>query len=221
MKQFFLIFLSLTLFFFVECGEKGKNEPKQEALSNDNQKEEDNKDSDNKDDFTESMKNFTDMMKGGEKVEPVDFRKLKEFLPEEVEDMKRSSATGEKTSSFGIKVSEAVGEYGSDEGNQSITITITDLGSIKGVAGMAAFAWAYADIDKETETGYEKTTKYYGYKAYEQYDTEYKDGSIEVLVGDRFMVKVEGNDVPMETIKSAVEEIDLDGIEDMKDEGKE
>ena len=73
------------------------------------------------------------------------------------------------------------------------------------------------DIDKETESGYEKTTKYRGHKAYEKYDNEYQNGSIEVLVSGRFMVSVSGNNVPMEMIKSSIDEIDIFALESIRD----
>jgi type II secretory pathway pseudopilin PulG len=46
-----------------------------------------------------------------------------------------------------------------------------------GMMGLAA--WSIAEVDKETATGYEKTTKIDGNKAYEKYDNDQKDGEIE------------------------------------------
>ena len=76
-----------------------------------------------------------------------------------------------------------------------------------------------AEIDKESETGYEKTTKYKGHKAYEKYDNEYQDGSIEVLVSGRYMVSVQGNNISMDIIKNAMDEIDIGKLEAMKEAG--
>jgi len=74
-----------------------------------------------------------------------------------------------------------------------------------------------ADIDKETESGYEKTVKYKGHKAFEKYNHQDQYGSIEVLVSGRFMVSVNGNNVPMEVIKSAIDQIDIGRLEAMKE----
>jgi hypothetical protein len=167
------------------------------------------------------MEDFTDMMKNGSKVETVDFRKLKELLPEELDGMERKGASGEKTNSFGIKVSQSEGNYKSEDGQQSIKITIIDLGSMKGLTGMALFAWTMADIDKETEDGYEKTTEFKGHKAFEKYNTTDKNGDLEVIVGDRFMVKGEGWGVDMDAIHNAVGSVDLSVLEGMKIEGKD
>jgi hypothetical protein len=118
---------------------------------------------------------------------------------------------------MGFTISKAEADYNNEDYSQSMDIEITDLAGASGFAGLAAWGWAMVDIDKETETGYEKTTKFKGHKAYEKYDNEYQNGSIEVLVSGRFMVSVSGNNVPMELIKSSIDEIDFAQLESMKD----
>lgn len=232
--------ISLLIIFFIlilaGCGSnetKDENKNDDQTMNQDNrsgkdankEKEDENNKDENKNDddndYMKGMKNFTDMMKEGSKVEAVDFRKLKELLPEELDGMKRKNAKGEKTNSFGMKVSQSEGKYESEDGQQNIKITIIDLGSMKGLAGMALFAWTMADIDKETDDGYEKTTEFKGYKAFEKYNNSDKSGDLEVIVGDRFMVKGEGWGVEMSAIQDAVGAVDLGALEDMKDEGKD
>ena len=217
MNKIISIITILVFITYFGCGENVKDEGDKQSTGevNKDQKEGDG-DCDN---FVEGMKNFKDMMEKGEKVETVDFRKLKEMLPPGLENMKRKSATGEKTNAFGINVSQAEAEYESEDGQQRIIITITDLGSMKGFASMAAFGWAFAEVDKETDNSYERTRKFKGYKAFEQYNTEYRDGTLEVLVGERFMVKGEGWDVDMEAVLAAVGSVDLDELAGMKDIG--
>ncbi|MEJ2505644.1 MAG: hypothetical protein P8Y81_05195 [Ignavibacteriaceae bacterium] len=222
----FLTILSILFLFGCGSNEKQDNQKSGDQVSNQDDKSgvnEDEKQDNGKEDendFMKGMKNFTDMMKQGSKVETVDFRKLKELLPEELNGMNRTSASGEKTNSFGIKVSQSEGKYKSEDGEQNIKITIIDLGSMKGLTGMALFAWTMAEIDKETEDGYEKTTEFKGYKAFEKYNTKNKNGDLEVLVGDRFMVKGEGWGVDMDEIHNALGLIDFGSLESMKNEGK-
>ena len=222
----FLTILSILFLFGCGSNEKQDNQKSGDQVSNQDDKSgvnEDEKQDNGKEDendFMKGMKNFTDMMKQGSKVETVDFRKLKELLPEELDGMNRTSASGEKTNSFGIKVSQSEGKYKSEDGEQNIKITIIDLGSMKGLTGMALFAWTMAEIDKETEDGYEKTTEFKGYKAFEKYNTKNKNGDLEVLVGDRFMVKGEGWGVDMDEIHNALGLIDFGSLESMKNEGK-
>ena len=148
-------------------------------------------------------------------VEPINFRDLKALLPETTADLKRTEATGEKTGAMGFTVSMAKGRY-SNDANASISIEIVDTGGIAGMATMAMAAWSMADIDKETTTGYEKTTKIEGFKAYEKYDNESKDGEINVLVADRFVVNVHGNNVSVDQMKEALKDIDLEKLGDLK-----
>lgn len=225
MKKLTLFFSILLFIFFTGCDKSSKDDTNQESspkVTNNNgsdDKQVDKNINGDYDDFTESMKKFGDMMSGGEKIEVVNFRKLKEILPEELDDMKRTGFSGEKTNSFGIKISKAEGKYKSEDNKQRIEITIIDMGSMKGFAGMTAFAWSWAEIDKESDDGFERTFGYKGHKAFEKYSTKYQNGEVQVLVAKRFMVEVKGNDVPMEKIRSALEEVNIGDLENMKGEG--
>lgn len=223
----FLIVFSILILF--GCGSnESKNDQKsgdqtmnQGDQTNKNEDKDDEDKSDNDNDYMKGMKNFTDMMKKGSKVEAIDFRKLKELLPEELDGMIRTNAKGEKTNAMGVNISQSEGKYETEDGKQNIKISIIDFGSMKGLTGMALFAWTMADIDKETDDGYEKTTEFKGYKAFEKYNTTNKSGDLEVLVGERFMVKGEGWGVDMDAIHDALGEIDLGTLEGMKNEGKD
>ena len=154
----------------------------------------------------------------GKKVETVDYKELKALLPESLPGMKRTNATGEKTAAMGMQISNAEGRYSSDQGS-SITVKITDIGSMSGLAGMTAYAWANVSVDRETDTGYEKTTTYNGYKAHEKYDKQNKSGEISVMVGDRFVVEVDGNNFEMDAIKDALGKVDIGKLNSMKGHG--
>jgi hypothetical protein len=202
-----ILLLSLILFLF-GCG-KGSDQPDEKQNSEEKTGIED------MDEFVDNMKEAQKNMEEGKKYEVVDFRELKALLPESLGGLKRSNAEGEKNSAMGFTISKANADYNSEDYTQRIDIEITDLAGATGYAGLAAWGWAMVDIDKETETGYEKTTKYKGHKGYEKYENEYQNGSVEVLVSGRFMVSVRGNSVPMDMIKSAFDEIDISKLESM------
>ena len=209
-KTISILFVTILLI-LSGCGKGGDNQP------NDNQNSDEKTGIKSLDDFVDNMKDVQKNMEEGQKYEVVDFRDLKALLPETLGDLKRANAEGEKSGSMGFTISKAEADYNNEDYSQSMDIEITDLAGASGFAGLAAWGWAMVDIDKETETGYEKTTKYKGHKAYEKYDNEYQNGSIEVLVSGRFMVSVSGNNVPMEMIKSSIDEIDFAQLESMKD----
>ena len=81
---------------------------------------------------------------------------------------------------------------------------------------MALAGWSMAEIDKETTTGYEKTTKIEGYKAFEKYDNEGKSGELNVLVADRFVVNVQGDHITVDQLKGALKDLDLTKLGDLK-----
>jgi hypothetical protein len=209
------IFIFSTLILFWGCGKSGDNKPDEKQ----NTESEEKTGIKDLDEFVDNMKEMKKNMEEGKKYEVVDFRELKALLPEAIGDLKRKNAQGEKNSGMGFTISQAEADYSSEDGSQSVDIEISDMGGASGLAGMAAWGWTMAEVDKETETGYEKTITYKGHKAFEKYDNQYQNGSIEVLVSGRFMVSVRGNGVPMEAIKGAIDQIDIGKLEGMKDVG--
>jgi hypothetical protein len=152
----------------------------------------------------------------GSAVEPVDFRELKNLLPDGIGAMKRKSSEGEKGGGFGIVVSHAEARYEGDGG--SVHLKITDPGNLSGLAAMAAM-WMNLELDKETDTGYEKTGTANGRRFHEKYDRGSKSGEYTVVVGNRFLVEVDGHGVDMPTMKKAIDQVNLAKLEAMKDVG--
>jgi hypothetical protein len=145
---------------------------------------------------------------GGPRPEPVNFRDLKALLPESFPGFKRTSATGEKAGAMGMVVSHADGDYSGD-GGAHLSVKITDIGNVTGPLGLGLAGWAMVEVDRETETGYEKSTVLGGNKAFEKYDSRSKHGELNVLVGNRFVVEVKGRDVKMDDMKGVAGKLDL------------
>jgi hypothetical protein len=142
----------------------------------------------------------------------VDFRDLKALLPETIGTLKRTSAEGEKSAAMGFGVSQATGKYKGD-GEGRVRIKLIDTAGVGGMA-IAAFGLAGLEVDKETEDGYERTSTLGGRKVFEKYNSRSKRGEIKALVGNRFVVEVDGDDVPMETIKDVLgSKLDLAKLE--------
>jgi len=152
---------------------------------------------------------------GGKVVEPVDFRQLKELLPESAAGMQRAEASGEKSTALGMTVSKAVARYAGD-GRGSIDLVISDIGNASGLASLALYAWANNEIDKDSQTGYEKTTLFHGHKAYEKYDRRGRSGELGVFINKRFVVEAKGTGIAMEDLKEVLGKIDLDRLAQMK-----
>lgn len=139
-----------------------------------------------------------------------DFRELKALLPAELPGLKRTSASGEKTGALGMTVSFGEARYeGAD--NAYIAIKISDMGGT-GFASMMAAGWTMQEIDRESDTGFERTTTIAGHKAMEKFNTEYNNGTIEVMVASRFLVEVDGSKVTVEALRQAVGKLDLEKL---------
>jgi hypothetical protein len=209
-RQLLVLFFISVSFLFYGCGEKKTDTPQDEALNKNNLEN-----------YANKMKEISENLSEGKKVNPVDFRELKALLPESVGDLKRTNLEGEKVAAMGMNISTANADYSNAENTASVDIKITDLGSVSGISGLAAYGWYMVDIDKENETGYEKTITYKGNKGYEKYDTQNKSGELSVLVAKRFVVEANGNDVTMDQMKAVVDVIDFGKLESMKDFGIE
>lgn len=207
-----LFFFVISVFIICGCGEK-KQSPENQSGSGNTKEDLEN--------FAEGMKNLSESFTEGKKVNPVDFRELKSLLPEQIANLKRTNASGEKSSAMGINISKAEAEYTDEQKNKTIDVEITDLGNISGITAFAAYGWFNVEIDKETEEGYERTFNYKGNKAYERFNTQSQDGEISVLVAKRFVVELRGNNVSADELKTALGMIDLNKLDSMKNIGVE
>lgn len=142
----------------------------------------------------------------------VDFRELKALLPGEVAGLRRTNAQGKKTSAFGAEVTEARGEYGEAAGPH-MNIKITDLAAMGPFGALAGMTWMVAEVESEDDDGYEKTTSYAGFKGLEKYTKSSKSGSAKVVVGNRFIVEIDGRGVEPVSLKAAAESIDLKALD--------
>lgn len=157
------------------------------------------------------------VLSGGDApVEALAPDRLKGFIPESFGGLPRTDYRAEKNGIAGMQVSEATGRYGDGSG-RSLTLTITDSGSVKGV--MAFAGWAAMEAESQSDRGYEKTYKSGGRLTHEQWDGASKSGEYSVIVGDRFAVKVEGGGDSIDVLKRAIESVDLRALEALKNEG--
>jgi hypothetical protein len=137
----------------------------------------------------------------------IDFRVLKTLLPESLPDFRRTQISGEKSGILGISIAFAEGLYRNDT-NGNLSLKITDMGGMRSIMLMAQAGWATIEIDRESETGYERTTSFGGFKGHEEYDHALRRGEIRILLGTRFLVEITGTDVTPETLQAAAAMID-------------
>jgi hypothetical protein len=123
-------------------------------------------------------------------VEPVSFRELIALLPS-VDGWEQEKPTGERmTSPVGFSQAEA--RY--SKGDASITVKITDSGFNQLLLTPYAMFLA-AGYERESSDGHEKSTKVNGQPGWEKWNSESRDGEVNALVGNRFLVTIDGHGI--------------------------
>lgn len=139
-------------------------------------------------------------------AEVVDFRILKDAMPEKMLGMPRVTYDGQKSGIAGLNIATASAEYKDD--NRSVSVSITDTGGFgAAIAGLAT--WSQIDVDKETQDGYERTTTIGGKKAIEKFNRTTGEGEIAMIAADRFIVTVNGYGIKEGDLRTAIEKISI------------
>ena len=148
----------------------------------------------------------------GEKIEVIAAAELKKILPNRIAGLEKTASSSEKTGAFGFKVATAEATYQEDD--ELVQLEIVDVG------GMGKMASKFVDltdmeVDKENSNGdFERTVQIDGHKAIEKYDASQAKYELTAFVNSRFVVKIEGKNVKLSKLKSALEDIidDIEGL---------
>ena len=85
---------------------------------------------------------------------------------------------------------------------------------------MVGAAWMMIDVDRESSDGFERTSTFEGGKSYEKYNESTARGELQFIVAERFLVSLEGSGITMDDLYEAARDIDLHGLEAMREEGR-
>jgi hypothetical protein len=149
---------------------------------------------------------------GTNAVTPVSFRDLQTFFPD-LDGWEKEKPTGERmTSPFAFSQAEV--RYA--KGDAQIEMKLVDSGFNQLLFTPFAMMMQ-AGYEKETQSGYEKSTTVAGMPGWEKWDTEGKDGSVNALVGKRFLLSVEGSNVPdVQALHAIAAKIDMNKLAALK-----
>ena len=164
-----------------------------------------------------SVKQLADTFTGGEDaVEVVDHRALKDILPKEITGMTRTSASAERKGAMGFNVAQASEEYRAEEGEGLLSLSIDDIGGVGALAQLGLDMIEFEE-DTETENGFKRTGEFKGYRSIEQMQSMGGRSLSEmtVFVGERFIVRIDAQDVPFERVREVADGIDLDALAEM------
>ena len=144
-------------------------------------------------DVAKGMQEFAKAMEQMQKApdgtayEPVSFRQLQEFLPD-ISGWEKQKPTGESMTAP-VKFSQAETSY--TQGDARIEVKIVDT-AMSRMLTMPYQMFLMTGYQKETDSGYEKAAKVGGNPGWEKWDSESKHAEIGSIVGQRFLVTLEG-----------------------------
>jgi Yip1 domain len=154
------------------------------------------------------LEEATAKMQSGEGKPAIAVDVLQGLLPTIVGGMSRASVESSSVGAAGMGGAQAEARYGS--GDNVITLTVTDMGPIGGLASLGSAL--NVQSSKQDGTSYEKIGKVDGRMTTEKFDSAEKRGEYSTIVGDRIMVQAEGNAASIDVLKEAVASVDLDKV---------
>jgi hypothetical protein len=147
----------------------------------------------------------------GKAYEPVSFKELQGFFPD-VSGWEKEKPTGESMTAP-VKFSQAETAY--TQGDARIEVKIVDTAMSK-MLTLPYQMFLMAGYQKETDTGYEKAAKVGGNPGWEKWDSEAKRAELGVIVGQRFLVTVEGSGTDVKTVQGVIGKMDLGKLAGLK-----
>lgn len=155
------------------------------------------------------IKNMQGDLEKLQAMEPLTNDELKAWLPEEILGMKRKSFKAGETAM--LKVSSINASYADEEGDRKLSFTLTDGAGPVGASMIGGLRLALAqDFEEESDNGFRKTTTKNGVKAIVEKKGE--NSSIQLISKERFHLSVNGNNMDVDDLWSAIDEIKLNKL---------
>lgn len=145
-------------------------------------------------DLAKAMEGMAGAMAGktpdGKPIDPMSFQELQTALPE-ISGWERAKPTGERMT-MPVPFSQTEASY--SNGDARVDVKIVD----SAFSQMLLAPWAMfltVGYEKETSDGYEKSVRIDGNPGFEKWNSANQDGELNIVVGKRFLVTVEGSNV--------------------------
>lgn len=198
----------LSCFIFIGCGDKSKDQP-QEGTKEETSSVGEGMPSELKE-MAEQMSG--DLIEDREPVPPVSFKVLMNYLPKEVTGLTAEKPQGESVKWDKWTHSNANINFRSESNNENARVNIYDYAYISNLYLPYQMMFKMK-FERESSEGYEKSTELNGMPTFERWNEEGKDNEVTVLVGKRFIVHVETNEMPEGSARKIAEGMDLRGLE--------
>lgn len=203
MKKVLILLLGIMLIFTLSCKKQTKEAKEVEKAVK------------GMEEFGKAMEQTAKQMEEATqkgKIEAVDFRVLKELLPD-LRGWEKRNPRGERTAFGGFGISNAEAEYALGESEVRLKITDT-AGYSMMIAPFSIFI--QSGYEEEDETHYKKTTTIKGFPAIEEFYPSQKRGTLTVIVKNRFIVEAEGDNIEkVNILQDFLNSVDLKKLESL------
>ena len=142
---------------------------------------------------------------------PIAAQELKTLLPDALGGIARSSFEAQGGAAMGVNLSSAEAEYRND--SQSLSVTITDVGGLSGLAAMAG--WMHMTGEREDEYSSERVYKDGARTVREESQKDGSGAEVSVVLAGGVVVEVRGESLPLGAVKQALGSIDLNRLESL------
>ena len=164
-------------------------------------------------DFAKAMSGMAGALGGdGKAVEPVTFQSLQSTLPE-LSGWEMKKPRGERMTAP-VPFSQSETSY--TKGDTRIDVKVVD----SGFAPLLIMPWSMmlaTGYSKETSEGYEKAIKVQDQPAFEKWNSESKNGELNILVNKRFLVSIESNEIAdMKALHEVADKMDFGTFASLK-----
>ena len=155
---------------------------------------------------------------GGRRVEPIEISELQGFIPETFLGLPRTSTNAERSGVAALMVTRAEATY-SDGAGRTVNLEVVDTGGASGLMGLAS--WVGIESQREDDQISERTQRIGDRMVHERTSKVNGSNEFDIVLADRFIVSTNGSGVEAGDLQEAVLDLDLEGLEAMRDQGVE
>jgi len=168
-------------------------------------------------DLAKGMEQFAKSMEqmqqspDGKAYEPVSFKELQGFFPD-IAGWEKEKPKGESMTAP-VKFSQSETAYTKDDARIEVKIVDTAMSRMMTLPYQMFMMSGYS---KETDSGYEKAAKVGGNPGWEKWDSESKHVELGAIVGQRFLLTLDGSGTDVKTVQAVVNKMDLAKLAGLK-----
>lgn len=142
--------------------------------------------------------------------------RMRALLPGGLDDLTRNNARASRQDVMNMQISQARATYLGENG-QRVDLTITDTGGARSLLALSGMITQ--DMETVTDDGFEKVRHDGDRIVHERWNDKTRSGEYAVLVGGRYAVRAQGHAKDFEVLKDAVDAVNLDALEKLRDAG--